>query len=100
MKAQERVINIVIKDGDYILEMWEIIVLCIAFVVGIVITVTAGFIIRRLHELHTQHNVIDGTLFITVDGEIYSEFGISIEELSNKDYILMKIDSSIKEGGS
>lgn len=86
------------KDGD-ILEPWHIIAICILFVVGITVLTTCFFIVRRLHELHVQHNKIDGELFVSDSGEMYSEFGIPVDELVTKDYILMKVNHVIMKGG-
>lgn len=98
MRVQDEAKSIVIKGGD-ILEPWRIIVICILFVVGITVFTTCFFIVRRLHELHAQHNKIDGELFISDSGEMYSEFGIPVEELVAKDYILMKVNHVTMKGG-
>lgn len=101
MRAQDETKSIVIKGGD-ILEPWHIIVICILFVVGITVFTTCFFVVRRLHELHAlhaQHNKIDGELFISDSGEIYSEFVVPVDELISKDYILMKVNHVAMKGG-
>jgi hypothetical protein len=98
MRAQDEAKSIVTKDGD-ILEPWHIIVICILFVVGITVFTTCFFIVRRLHELHTQHNKVDGELFISDSGEMYSEFVVPVDELISKNYILMKVNHVAIKGG-
>lgn len=98
MRAQDEAKSIVIKGGD-ILEPWNIVVICILFVVGIAVFITCFFIVRRLHELHTQHNKIDGELFISDSGEMYSEFAVPVDELISKNYILMKVNHVTIKGG-
>lgn len=81
------------------MEPWHIIVICILFVIGVTVFTTCFFVVRRLHELHTQHNKIDGELFVSDSGDMYSEFGIPVDELISKDYILMKVNHVATKGG-
>lgn len=98
MRAQDEAKSIVIKDGD-ILEPWHVIVICILFVIGVTVFTTCFFVVRRLHELHTQHNEIDGELFVSDSGEMYSEFVVPVDELISKNYILMKVNHVAIKGG-
>lgn len=98
MRVQDEAKSIVIEGGD-ILEPWHIVVICILFVVGITVFTTCFFVVRRLHELHAQHNKIDGELFISDSGEMYSEFVVPVDELISKNYILMKVNHVTIKGG-
>lgn len=75
------------------------------FIIGIIFAVLCGvpcitcafFFIRRMHELHTVHNKIEGELYVSLDGGMYAEYGITIPEICERNYILLKVNV-IKEG--
>ena len=75
-----------------LLEPYMIIVVCVLFVIGVAVITTSFFIVRRLHELHKVHNKIEGELFISDDGEMFAQYGIPIEEILERDYILLKVN--------
>ena len=68
-----------------------ILILVLVLVIGIPLVVLTFFVCRRLHEMHTTHNTIEGELFVSDDGEIFSEFGIPVSELCEREYILLKV---------
>ena len=63
----------------------------IGFVVGIPIIVFCINAIKRLHYLKKTNLKIEGELFVSTTGEVFSEFGIPIDEIVNRDYILLKV---------
>lgn len=74
-----------------------IIALVLGVVIGVPIITCAFFIIRRLHELHTVHNKIEGELYVSEAGDMYAEYLIPISDIVTRDYILLKVNT-IKEG--
>lgn len=68
-----------------------ILLIALIAVIGIPLIILTFFVCRRLHEMHATHNVIEGELFVSDDGEIFSEFGIEVSELCKRDYILLKV---------
>ena len=78
-----------------------ILLVILIVLIGIPLIVLTFFVCRRLHEMHTTHNTIEGELFVSDDGGIFSEFGISVSELCEREYVLLKvhhIKPKIKEG--
>ena len=73
------------------MPLWFIVAVIIACLIGVPFLTLSFFVIRRLHELHTQHNKIDGELFIADTGECFAEYGIPIPEIINRNYILLKV---------
>lgn len=69
-----------------------IIAMIATVLIGVPVLTTSFFIIRRLHELHTSHNKIDGELFISDTGDMYAEYGIPIPEILERSYILLKVN--------
>lgn len=70
-------------------------IIIIAMVVGCaiataVITLTF-FVCRRLHELHKEHNKVDGDIFIGLDGGVNASFNAPPEVLREQEYILLKV---------
>lgn len=84
--------DVVIREDDYALEPYMIVVIAVLFVIGVAVITTSFFIVRRLHELHKVHNKIEGELFISEDGEMFAQYGIPIEEILERDYILLKVN--------
>jgi hypothetical protein len=68
-----------------------VIALVLSCLIGVPFLTLTFFVSRRLHELHTQHNKIDGELFISDSGECFAEYGIPIPEIINRNYILLKV---------
>lgn len=80
-----------------------ILLVILIVLIGIPLIVLTFFVCRRLHEMHTTHNTIEGELFVSDDGGIFSEFGISVSELCEREYVLLKvhhIKPKIKEGSN
>lgn len=78
-----------------------ILLVILIVLIGIPLIVLTFFVCRRLHEMHTTHNTIEGELFVSDDGGIFSEFGIPVSELCEREYVLLKvhhIKPKIKEG--
>lgn len=78
-----------------------ILLVILIVLIGIPLIVLTFFVCRRLHEMHTTHNTIEGELFVSDDGGIFSEFGIPVSELCERKYVLLKvhhIKPKIKEG--
>ncbi len=76
-----------------------IIALTIGMVIGVPFIVFMIHVIQRLRYLKSENRTIEGELFVTDEGEIYSEFGIDFEEIKARDTILLKVHH-IKSGGS
>lgn len=68
-----------------------VLLIVLVLVIGIPLIVLTFFVCRRLHEMHTTHNTIEGELFVSDDGGIFSEFGIPVTELCKREYILLKV---------
>jgi hypothetical protein len=81
-------------DAEYL------IIIIFGIGLGIPFLVTCFHIIRRLRELHKEHNKYEGELFVSDGGEIFSEFHIPIGELTSKDYILLKVTKVEPKGGN
>ena len=73
------------------MPLWFIAAIVVSCLIGVPFLTLSFFVIRRLHELHTQHNKIDGELFISDSGECFAEYGIPIPEIINRNYILLKV---------
>ena len=74
-----------------------IVALVLGIVIGVPVITCAFFIIRRLHELHTVHNKIEGELYVSEAGDMYAEYLIPISDIVARDYILLKVHT-VKEG--
>lgn len=74
-------------DIDYGL----IIGLITIMVIGVPFTVFVFHTVRRLRDLHNENRTIEGELFVTDDGEMYSEFGIDLEDIKQRDTLLLKV---------
>jgi hypothetical protein len=73
------------------MPLWFIVAIVVSCLIGVPFLTLSFFVVRRLHELHTQHNKIDGELFISDSGECFAEYGIPIPEIINRNYILLKV---------
>lgn len=69
------------------------ILLCSLIVLIVIPLITLTFFIcRRLKELHNSNKIIEGQLFISDTGNIYSEFDIPISDMIKRDTILLKVN--------
>lgn len=71
--------------------MKDVTLLLLVLLIGIPLCTLTFFVCRRLRELHNTHNVIEGELFVSDSGEIYSQFGIQLDEIVKRDYILLQV---------
>lgn len=69
----------------------QIALLSFGILVGISFIIFSFCVIRRLHELHKSRQKIEGELHVSNSGDIFSEFGIPIEEILKRDTILLKV---------
>ena len=69
----------------------DLLIIIFSVILGIPILITCFTMIRRMHELHMTRQKVEGELFVSNTGEIFSEFHISIPELADRDYILVKV---------
>lgn len=72
-------------------EVMNLILLVICAAVAITMIVLAIHIIKRLRYLQSENRTIEGELFVTDDGEMYSEFGIGLDEINQRDTLLLKV---------
>ena len=56
------------------------------------------FVIRRLRELHKEHKTVQGIIFVSNAGDMFTEIEVPIDVLMQSEYILMKIEPiAVKE---
>lgn len=72
-------------------EVTNLILLVVCVAVAIMMIVLAVHVIKRLRYLQSENRTIEGELFVTDDGEMYSEFGIDYDEIKQRDTILLKV---------
>lgn len=60
-------------------------------IIGVPFTVFVFHTVRRLRDLRNENRTIEGELFVTDDGEMYSEFGIDLEDIKQRDTLLLKV---------
>lgn len=60
-------------------------------IIGVPFTVFVFHTVRRLRDLRNENRTIEGELFVTDDGELYSEFGIDYDDIKQRDTILLKV---------
>ena len=72
-------------------EVTNLILLVVCVAVAIMMIVLAVHVIKRLRYLQSENRTIEGELFVTDDGELYSEFGIDYDEIKQRDTILLKV---------
>lgn len=70
--------------------------LAVCLVITVSVIILTFFVCRRLHELHTQHNKVDGDIFVGPDGGIHASFNIPPEEMG--DFILLKVHNVTVKG--
>lgn len=72
-------------------DVINLILLIICAVVALTMIVLAIHVIKRLRYLKSENRTIEGELFVTDDGEMYSEFGIDLEDVKQRDTLLLKV---------
>lgn len=72
-------------------EVMNLVLLVICAAVAITMIVLAIHVIKRLRYLQSENRTIEGELFVTDDGEMYSEFGIDYDEIKQRDTLLLKV---------
>lgn len=70
--------------------------LALCLVIAVSVIILTFFVCRRLHELHTQHNKVDGDIFVEPDGGIHASFNIPPEEMG--EFILLKVHNVAVKG--
>ena len=73
------------------IEYGLIIGLIAIMVIGVPFTVFVFHVVQRLRDLHNENRTIEGELFVTDDGELYSEFGIDYDDIKQRDTVLLKV---------
>jgi hypothetical protein len=59
--------------------------------------VVAVYVVKRLRYLNKRKEEAIGTLFVSDDGEIFSEFEVPVDNLAQRDYIYLKVHH-VKKG--
>ena len=59
--------------------------------------VVAVHVVRRLRYLSKRKEESIGTLFVSDDGDIFSEFEVPVDNLAQRDYIYLKVHH-VKKG--
>lgn len=72
-------------------DVINLILLIICAVVALTMIVLAIHVIKRLRYLKSENRTIEGELFVTDDGEMYSEFGIDLDDIKQRDTLLLKV---------
>lgn len=73
------------------MEILKLILLCLAAILIMFFIILIIAALKRLHYLKTQNRTIEGDLYISSSGDIYSEFLIPIDEMVKRDTILLKV---------
>ena len=72
-----------------------IIFLCILL---LILATFSYFVIRRLREIHKDRKTVQGIIFVSSAGDMFTEIEVPIDVLMQSEYILMKIEPiSVKE---
>ena len=59
--------------------------------------VVAVYVVKRLRYLSKRKEEVIGTLFVSDDGDIFSEFEVPVDNLAQRDYIYLKVHH-VKKG--
>lgn len=59
--------------------------------------VVAMHVVKRLRYLSKRKEEAIGTLFVSDDGDIFSEFEVPVDNLAQRDYIYLKVHH-VKKG--
>lgn len=82
------------------IEYGMIIGLLAIMIIGVPFTVFVFHTVRRLRDLRNENRTIEGELFVTDDGEMYSEFGIDYDDIKTRDTLLLKVHHIESKGDS
>lgn len=64
----------------------------------LIIATLSYFVIRRLRELHKERKTVQGIIFVSSAGDMFTEIEVPIDVLMQSEYILMKIEPiAVKE---
>ena len=64
----------------------------------LILATLSYFVIRRLRELHKERKTVQGIIFVSSAGDMFTEIEVPIDVLMQSEYILMKIEPiTIKE---
>lgn len=67
----------------------------------LILATLSYFVIRRLRELHKERKTVQGIIFVSSAGDMFTEIDVPIDVLMQSEYILMKIEPiTIKEAKS
>lgn len=56
-----------------------------------VVLVVAVHVVKRLRYLSKRKEEAIGTLFVSDDGDIFSEFEVPVDNIAQRDYIYLKV---------
>jgi hypothetical protein len=73
----------------------------IIFLCGLllVLATLSYFVIRRLRELHKERKTVQGIIFVSSAGDMFTEIEVPIDVLMQSEYLLMKIEPIAPKGG-
>ena len=64
----------------------------------LILATLSYFVIRRLRELHKERRTVQGIIFVSSAGDMFTEIEVPIDVLMQSEYILMKIEPiAVKE---
>lgn len=58
----------------------------------LILATLSYFVIRRLRELHKERKTVQGIIFVSSAGDMFTEIEVPIDVLMQSEYILMKIE--------
>lgn len=62
-----------------------------------IVLVVAVHVVKRLRYLSKRKEEAIGTLFVSDDGDIFSEFEVPVDNIAQRDYIYLKVHHVKKE---
>jgi hypothetical protein len=77
-----------------------LILIIFGFALGIPFLITCFHVTQRLKDLKREKKGFEGELFVSEDGDIFSEFYIPIDSVISKNYILLKVTKVEPKGGN
>lgn len=60
-------------------------------IILVIVAVVSFHVVRRLRQLSKRKEEAIGTLFVSDDGEIFSEFEVPVDNLAQRDYVYLKV---------
>lgn len=81
-------------------DVTYLIVIIFGIVLGIPILVTCFHVTQRLRDLKREKKGYEGELFVSDAGDMFTEFFIPIDSITNKNYILLKVTKVEPKGGN